>query len=109
MTEKKPVKIFWYPAEEHGRKTPPPGPRYFAVFQAKSPDLGEESWSVALDLSPPSEHKYCRNAMLSFIAKEAPFSSLNPGHTFSLFEGRWPVAEGVVLRANEFDVLQEVH
>ena len=106
MTTKKPVKIFWYPLEEHGRKAPPSGPRYFGVFKSNSPDHAED-WSVSLDLSPQSEHKYCRDAMLSFVSDQAPFSTLSPGHTFYLFEGRWPVAEGVVLHANEADAPDE--
>jgi len=41
--------------------------------------------------------------MLSFVSDEAPFGSLRPGHAFYLFEGRWPVAEGVVLQSTEAD------
>jgi hypothetical protein len=103
MTSKKPVKVFWYPAEEHGRKSPPAGPKYFAVFKPKAQAVVNEDWSVMLELSPQSGHKYCRNGMLSFVSEKAPFLTLRPGHTFYLFEGRWPVAEGVVLQENEID------
>jgi hypothetical protein len=103
MTPKKPVKLFWYPAEEQGRKAPPPGPKYFAVFKPKSAGVADEDWSVLLELLPRSEHKYLRDGLLSFVSEEAPFSSLRPGYTFYLFEGRWPVAEGVVLQENEAD------
>ena len=106
MTDKKPVKIFWYPMDEHGRKAPPPGPRYFAVIRLNSPDVAED-WSVSLDLSPQSEHKYCRDAMLSFVSEEAPFSTLSPGRAFHLFEGRWAVAEGVVLKTDDIDAFHE--
>ncbi len=104
MTIKKPVKVFWYPAEEHGRKAPPSGPKYFAVFKPKSPAISEENWSVLLELSSPSGHENCRDAMLSFVSEEAPYSKLCPGQAFYLFEGRWPVAEGVVLQAGEGDL-----
>jgi hypothetical protein len=107
MTAKKPVKVFWYPAEEQGRKSPPAGPKYFAVFQPQSSEVAHEDWSVLLELLPQSGHKYCRDGMLSFVSEEAPFSSLRPGHTFYLFEGRWPVAEGVVLQENEADAFHE--
>jgi len=103
VSPKKPVKVFWYPAEEHGRKSPPTGPKYFAVTKLNSPGSLDEDWSVLLELSPQTNHKYCCDAMLSFVSEEAPSSSLGPGHTFYLFEGRWPVAEGVVLQANEAD------
>jgi hypothetical protein len=99
MSDKKPVRLFWYPAEEHGRITPPVGPNYFAVYRPKSQKAANEDWSVLLELSPPFGHKYCRG-MLSFVSEQGPISSLRPGHTFYLFEGRWPVAEGEVLRDN---------
>jgi hypothetical protein len=104
MTLKRAVKIFWYPAEEKGRKAPPTGPKYFAVYKPKSAEVPDQDWSVQLELTDHPDHKYCRDAMLSFVSKEAPVSSLRPGHTFYLFEGRWPVAEGVVLQVSETDV-----
>lgn len=103
MTAKKPVKVFWYPTEEHGRSNPPTGPKYFAVFKSESRRMDDEDWSVLLELRPQSEHKYLQNGLLSFVSDEAPFATLNPGYTFYLFEGRWPVAEGVVLQENEAD------
>ena len=101
MTAKKPVKVFWYPADDHGRKAPPIGPKYFAVFRADSNVLSNENWSVVLDRFSPTDRAYCWTAMLSFVSNDAPFSSLQPGNTFHLFEGRWPVAEGVVLQPAE--------
>ena len=103
MTAKTPVKVFWYPAEDRGRKTPPPGPNYFAVYTPQSTGAAREDWSVLLELLPQADHKYCRDALLSFVSEEAPFAALRPGHTFYLFEGRWPVAEGVVLQATEVE------
>jgi hypothetical protein len=103
VTAKKPVKVFWYPAEDKGRKSPPLGPKYFATFKSETPGIANEDWSVMLELSPQSAHKYCRDALISFVSEEAPFLALRPGHTFYLFEGRWPVAEGVVLQATEAD------
>jgi hypothetical protein len=44
MTAKKPVKVFWYPAEERGRKSPPVGPKYFAVFKPKSQEVPSDDW-----------------------------------------------------------------
>ncbi len=103
MTAKKPVKLFWYPPEEHGRKSPPPGPNYFAVFKSTSCKAAGEDWSVLLELAPRTKHEYLRDGLLSFVSDEAPLSTLRPGHTFYLFEGRWPVAEGIVLREDDGD------
>jgi len=103
VTSRQPVKVFWYPAEERGRRAPPSGPKYFAVFRPKCPGEFREDWSVQLELSSQSDHKYCRDALLSFVSDEAPGGSLRPGHEFYLFEGRWPVAEGVVLQSIEAD------
>ncbi len=103
MTAKKPVKVFWYPADERGRKSPPPGPKYFAAFKPKSSRITDETWSVLLELLPQSGHRFSRDGMLSFVSQAAPISSLHPGQAFYLFEGRWPVAEGVVLQDDELD------
>ncbi len=104
MTAKTPVKVFWYPPEEHGRISPPAGPKYFAVFKPKSHGDVDEDWSVLLEILPEFGHKSCRIGMLSFVSEEAPVSSLRPGRAFYLFEGRWPVAEGVVLQEIEADL-----
>jgi hypothetical protein len=101
MTPKRPVKVFWYPAEERGRKVPPSGPKYYGVFKFKPESGPGEDWSVLLEMPPRSDHLYCRDAMLSFVSDQAPFSALRPGDEFFLFEGRWPVAEGVVVQATE--------
>ena len=101
MTPKRPVKVFWYPAEERGRKAPPSGPRYYGVFRSKPEGGPDENWSVLIEMQPRGDHLYCRDAMLSFVSDQAPFRSLRPGHEFFLFEGRWPVAEGVVVQATE--------
>jgi hypothetical protein len=65
--------------------------------------MGNEDWSVLLEMAPESEHVYCRDALLSFVSNEAPVTSLRPGQAFYLFEGRWPVAEGVILQGQELD------
>src|SRR2546423_15552766 len=97
MKSKKLVKVFWYPAEEHGRRSPPPGPKDFGVYKPKSLPKSDENWSVLLEFLSTTDHRYCRDAMLSFVSDAAPIEALHPGHAFFIFEGRWPVAEGVVL------------
>ena len=99
MTPKRPVKVFWYPAEERGRKGPPTGPRYYGVYQSKTDGGPKEHWSVLIEMPPRGEHRHCRDALLSFVSDEGPLWALQPGHEFYLFEGRWPVAEGVVLQS----------
>ena len=97
MTSKRPVKVFWYSAEEKGRKAPPGGPEYYGVLRTKSKEQFKEEWSVLLEMPSLTSSRYIRDAMLSFVSDKAPVASLQPGRTFYLFEGRWPVAEGVVL------------
>lgn len=98
MTAKKPVKVFWYLAGERGRKTPPAGPKYYGVFQPKLDTGPAEHWSVLIKMEPRDDHLYCRDVTLAFVSDEGPLSSLHPGQESFLFEGRWPVAEGVVIR-----------
>lgn len=104
MAQKTPVKVFWYPAEERGRKAPPAGPKYYAVVRFDSGLPSSQDWSVLLEFGPRSQHLYCRDAMLSFVSDGAPIASMSPGVAFHLFEGRWPVAEGVVIQPTEIDV-----
>jgi hypothetical protein len=98
---KKPVKVYWYPAEERGRKAPPAGTRYYGVIELRSENSTTDQWSVLLEFDPRSEHPFWREGMMSFVSDKAPLTALQPGMTFHLFEGRWPVAEGVVLQSRE--------
>lgn len=92
----KPVRIHWIPAEEHGRKTPPIGPTYFATIRLDKSEQLQDEWSVRLE-SLHSEGRDCSRAVISFVSDKAPASVLAPGVRFQLFEGRWPVASGQVL------------
>src|SRR5437764_14748436 len=101
MSGKRPVKIFWYPAEERGRKSPPGGPEYYGVLRSKSEEQNKDEWSVLVEMPGNYTNKYIRDGLLSFVSPKAPTTEWQPGRSFYLFEGRWPVAEGVVLQSDQ--------
>ena len=98
MTATKPVKVRWYPPEQRGRKSPPAGDTYFAVF-GPSASASSADWSVKLELRPREGADIWQEAKLSFVSSDAPIASLHEGYQFYLFEGRWPVAEVLSLRS----------
>ncbi|HQU44824.1 MAG TPA: hypothetical protein PK867_18560 [Pirellulales bacterium] len=91
-----PVHLHWLSPAEHGRIAPPSARTYFATIKLDGPVQLEGEWSVKLD-SLEQEGGNCARGVISFVSDRAPESVLAPGVRFHLFEGRWPVAEGLVL------------
>lgn len=89
--------IHWIEPEDGGRTTIPEGSCYSAPScvdgHSEFPDC---SWS--LNIETTSGQKFTRNdkVTVQFRVEQAPHEWLTPGTSFSMYEGRRKVLEGVI-------------
>jgi hypothetical protein len=89
-----PARVHWLSPADGGRAQPPTGAQYVTVARFDDPagDWSTDAWSVVLSFRGSSEE-----ALVSFLAPEAPSGLLRPGVVFELFEGHRKVADVTVL------------
>ena len=91
------AQINWISLEEGGRKNIlPVGMRYCPVIIFESDQSGDTLWSAEIYNTSIDGRRSI--ADVSYLVDDgAPFSLLQPGNRFSLYEGQRVVAEGIVL------------
>ncbi|MDQ1637726.1 MAG: hypothetical protein QOF62_1065 [Pyrinomonadaceae bacterium] len=93
------ARVCWLKAEEGGRPSPPPGPKYSTVakFEDEKDTWLTEAWSLILEFSGAPDESLCITTDVSFLSEEGPMRLLHSGSQFELYEGRRLVARGEVL------------
>ncbi len=89
--------IRWIKSEEGGRKQIPEGCRYSAPAcidgHSEFPDCG---WSLCLETTSGENFSRFDTVKIGFLVESAPHEWLTPGTSFSMYEGRRKVLEGLV-------------
>jgi hypothetical protein len=93
------ARVCWLRAEEGGRNSPPPGPKYSTVARFGETDTEwlKEAWSLVLEFNLAPDESLCHIVDVRLLSSEGPSDLLREGCVFELYEGRKLVARGEVL------------